>query len=228
MDPGTDRAALQAATIGALARVWIAFETSLAGVPLIDKLNRGKLRRDDYLRLLVNLRQQVIEGGRWIARAASSFDARFAELRSRFIRHAAAEHRDYLMLEADCLAAGGDVQAMRAAPKNIGSEALSGWMFHCAGQPNPVGLLGAMFVIEGLGQRLAAGWAAAIRGQLRLPEAAVTFLAYHGAGDAAHMEQFGAALALAVASDDDAAAIVKTAKVTARLYRLQLEEIDNA
>ena len=52
--------------------VWSDFDTRLDCVPILDKLNRGKFRLDDYRLLLLNLRQQVIEGSGWISRAASS------------------------------------------------------------------------------------------------------------------------------------------------------------
>jgi 3-oxoacyl-[acyl-carrier-protein] synthase-3 len=220
--PGHDR------LIRRLASVWVEFESALNKVPVIERMKRGRLRLEDYRLLLGNLRQQVIEGARWIARAASSIDTERLDLRSTFLRHAQEEHRDFLMLERDYVAAGGALEDIRSTPKNIGSEALSAWMFHRAGQPNPVDLLGAMFIIEGLGSRLAARWGEAIRRQLRLPEQAVSFLAYHGGNDDNHLEKLWRTLgdnAFTQAIED---AIVKTAKVTARLYRLQLEELGNA
>lgn len=216
-----------AATHRALAQVWIDFESGLATVPIIARLERGKLRIEDYRSLLLNLRQQVIDGSRWIARAASHIEPGHDDLRSIFTRHAATEHRDYRMLEDNYVAAGGDRAAILVAEKNIGSEALSAWMFHAASKPNPFGLLGAMFIIEGLGQRMASRWAEAIRSQLDLPAEAVSFMAYHGANDEDHMEAFDEALTLVATDDATARSIVKHARVTARLYRLQLEELDN-
>ncbi|WP_420138559.1 iron-containing redox enzyme family protein [Sphingomonas sp.] len=208
-----------------LARVWIDFESGLAQVPIIARLLSGRLRIEDYRSLLFNLRQQVVDGGRWISRAASNLSQE--DLRSLFIRHAAAEHRDYRLLEDNYVAVGGDRSTIRGGTKNIGSEALSAFMFHAASQNEPVGLLGAMFVIEGLGNRLAGPWADAIRTQLNLAEDAVSFLAYHGANDEDHLAMFDDALALAVTDAATASSIVRHAKVVARLYRLQLEELDN-
>jgi len=221
-----DPAALAAANRG-LSRVWIDLESGLATVPVIDRLLRGRLRIEDYRSLLLNLRQQVVEGGRWISRAASSLGAGHEELRSMFIRHAGAEHRDFLHLEANYIAAGGDPSLIRTTPKNIGSEALSAWMFHAASQNDPVGLLGAMFVIEGLGEKLARPWADLAQRQLGLPDAAFTFLRYHGENDGDHLDMFDRALALAVTDARIADDVVRHARVTARLYRLQLEEIDH-
>lgn len=220
------RSALEAANRG-LARVWIDLESGLATVPIVDRLLRGRLRIEDYRSLLLNLRQQVVEGGRWISRAASSLGAGHEELRSLFIRHAGAEHRDFLHLEANYVAAGGDPALIRTTPKNIGSEALSAWMFHAASQNDPVGLLGAMYVIEGLGEKLARPWADLAQRQLGLPDEAFTFLRYHGDNDGDHLDMFDRALAMAVVDQPIADDVVRHARVTARLYRLQLEEIDN-
>ncbi|MDJ0275891.1 iron-containing redox enzyme family protein [Sphingomonas sp. 2R-10] len=214
----------QVATRG-LARVWIDFESALAQVPVIARLLSGRLRVEDYRSLLFNLRQQVVDGGRWISRTASNLADE--DLRSLIIRHAAAEHRDYRLLEDNYVAAGGDREAIRGGEKNIGSQALSAFMFHAASQAEPVGMLGAMFVIEGLGQRLARPWAAMIREQTGLGDDAVSFLAYHGENDEDHMAMFDHALTIAVTDASRAAEVVRHAKVVARLYRLQLEELDN-
>jgi pyrroloquinoline quinone (PQQ) biosynthesis protein C len=210
-----------------LAQVWIDFESGLTMVPLISRLQRGKLRLEDYQAWLINLRQQVIEGSRWIARAASNIRPEYGDLQSLFTRHAATEHRDYALLEQDFMATGGDLAVIRTADKNIGSEALSAWMYHAASRENPFGLLGAMFIIEGLGQRLARPWAEAIQAQLGLADDAVRFLKYHAANDDDHFEVFDSALRIVVTDEKVSRDIVRHAKVTARLYRLQLEEINH-
>jgi hypothetical protein len=210
-----------------LARVWIEFESALVQVPVIARLLSGRFRLEDYQRLLVNLRQQVIEGSRWISRAASSITPAHEELRTMFLDHAMAEHRDFRLLEQNYVAAGGDLAVIQGAAKNIGSEALSGFMYHAAAQPDPLGLLGAMFVIEGLGSRLAGPWAKLVQDQLGLTETAVSFFKYHGENDSHHMDEFDRAIALAATDEATSDSIVKHAKVVARLYRLQLEELDH-
>ena len=210
-----------------LAQVWIDFESGLVQVPVIARLLAGRIRLEDYQRLLVNLRQQVVEGGRWISRAASNLSPAHEELRSLFVRHAVAEHRDFRLLEQNYVATGGTLEDIQNAPKNIGSEALSAFMYHAASRPDPVGLLGAMFVIEGLGERLASPWAASLKTQLKLGDDALSFLAYHGENDGGHLDMFDRALALGVSDAASAADVVRHAKVVARLYRLQLEELDN-
>jgi len=215
------------ATHRGLAQVWIDFESALVQVPVIARLTAGRLRIEDYRSLLLNLRQQVVEGSRWISRAASNLGPDHEELRSLFVRHAVAEHRDYRLLEQNYVAAGGQIEDIRTAPKNIGSEALSAFMYQAASRPDPLGMLGAMFVIEGLGEKLATPWALAIRAQLGLGEEATSFLAYHGDNDGGHLDMFDHALTLAVTSPAVSGDIVRHARIVARLYRLQLEELDN-
>lgn len=224
MDVSDETSWLEATHRG-LARVWIDFESQLGQVPVIARLQSGRLRIEDYRSLLFNLRQQVVDGGRWISRAASNLSNE--ELRSLFIRHAAAEHRDFRLLEDNYVAAGGDREAIRGGVKNIGSEALSAFMFHTASQTEPVGLLGAMFVIEGLGNRLAGPWAQSIATQLQLGNEAISFLAYHGENDSEHLAMFDHALSLVARDEASSTAVIRNARIVARLYRLQLEELDH-
>jgi 3-oxoacyl-[acyl-carrier-protein] synthase III len=220
-------AELAAVLMRRLVQVWIDFEGRLNQVPIVDKINRGKLRLEDYQLLLLNLRQQVMEGARWISRAASNITIDAFELRSMFISHAADEHRDYQMIERDFLSVGGTMEEITGAEKNLGSEALSAWMFHRASQENPFDLFGAMFIIEGLGNRMAKRWGTRIREQLGLKNEQVSFLIYHGANDATHFEKLEKAINSGLLTENLVDRIVKTAKVTARLYALQLEELGN-
>jgi hypothetical protein len=214
-----------AAVMRRLAVVWTGFEARLEATPLIRKLTRGRFELRDYQAFLVQLRQQVKDGALWMSRAASNIDEDHLELRSILMRHAVVEHRDYRLLEADYVASGGALETIRAGEKNIGSEALSAWMFHEASRPNPFGLLGAMFIIEGLGSIKATEWGGRVASRLDLAPEAVRFLLYHGENDSDHMEEFAAMVRLVGSDPATTARIVRCAEVTARLYALQIEEI---
>jgi 3-oxoacyl-[acyl-carrier-protein] synthase III len=230
MPPAMDTTATTAATepvsallLRQLTLVWLEFERQLQSVPLIQKLNRGEFTLEDYKALLRNLRPQVVEGARWIARAASNMtDFR---LRSTFIGHAQDEHRDFQMLERNYVSVGGELEDIVNAEKNIGSEALSAFIFHRASHENPVDLIGSMVVIEGLGNKMAGKWADQIQRSLQLQKEQISFLGYHAANDEAHIGKLDALLQADWLTIDLARRIVKTAQVTARLYLLQLEEI---
>lgn len=212
-------------TLLELARVWTGFERQVRATPPVRRIESGTATVADYRRLLLNLRQQVVDGGRWISRAASNFSVDLFELRSAAIKHAADEHRDYQLLERDYCAVGGDLADIRSGRPNVGSRALSGYMFHQASQPDPVDLLGAMFVIEGLGTALALGWARMLQEHLGLTDGQVGFLLYHGEADDEHFAELAHLLRTAVKDRATGERIVRTAEVVARLYALQLEEV---
>ncbi|MEN9222324.1 MAG: iron-containing redox enzyme family protein, partial [Thermostichus sp. BF3_bins_97] len=206
-----------------LTLVWLDFERHLQTVPLVRKLNRGEFTIEDYQALLRNLRPQVVEGARWIARAASNM-VDFS-MRSLFIGHAQDEHRDYQMLECNYVSVGGRLEDIVQAEKNIGSEALSAFIFHQASRENPIDLIGSMFIIEGLGNRMAGQWADQIQRILSLRRDQVSFLAYHSDNDEGHLAKIEALLQANWMTAELSQRIVRTAQITARLYLLQLQEI---
>ena len=210
-----------------LLRVWLGFERDLSTVPLLRRIDLGTYTVEDHLCLLRNLRQQVIEGSRWITRTASSFDRNHAEIRSTIISHAVDEHRDYELLEKDYVASGGDLNDILGMERNIGSEALHGFLMHRSSRPNPVDLLGAMWIIEGLGEKMARSWAERIQELTGLGENSTRFMTYHGHNDGDHMERFYDMLDEVCVDDPTVRSIIKTSRVVARLYRLQLEEVDH-
>ncbi|HEY0937966.1 MAG TPA: iron-containing redox enzyme family protein, partial [Trebonia sp.] len=225
--PSDDDSPAVTRAFGELAGVWADLQRSLARVPVIRRIEDGSATLEDYRRLLLNLRQQVVDGGRWISLAAANFSAELFWLRSAAIRHAADEHRDYQLLERDFAAVGGDPRVMAATSPNVGSAALSAFVFHRAGQPDPVDLLGALFVIEGLGLRKAAGWAGRLAESLGLRDDQLSFLRYHAVGDAEHFQLLTGALRSGLLDEAALTRIAATARVTARLYALQLEELDH-
>jgi 3-oxoacyl-[acyl-carrier-protein] synthase-3 len=210
-----------------LAMVWAGFETQLSRVPIVRRIESRSATLEDYRSLLYNLRQQVKEGARWITRAASNLTAEYADLRAEFIEHAAEEQLDFRMLDEDFVAVGGDRTRIESGVKNPGSEALSAFMFNQANRENPFDLLGAMYIIEGLGANKATRWVELIRDHLELSEGHVRFLAYHGGADEEHTNKMFEILRSDLITRDIAESIVHTARVVARLYALQLEEVDN-
>ena len=226
-DIKTTGAEIEEGLVRQLARVWIDFESQLNNVPIVKKIREGRLTVADYRELLFNLRQQVIDGSRWISRAASNLTTENFPIRSAFIGHSSDEHRDFEMLERDYASVGGNVEDIRAGTKNIGSTALSEFILGRASRENPFDLIGAMFIIEGLGRRVASRWARMILEQLELEESQVSFLMYHSESDDVHFERLDRAVQSGILTPEVVESVVKTAKVTARLYRLQLEEIGN-
>jgi 3-oxoacyl-[acyl-carrier-protein] synthase III len=210
-----------------LAFVWQEFDARISAVPLIQKLEQGHFTLDDYKTLLINLRQQVAEGGRWLSRAASSMETPLFPIRSALIGHAHDEHRDYLMLEQMYCNVGGQLEDIQSRPRNVGSDALTAYMFHESTKTNPLQLFGAMFLIEGIGNNKAGLWGNLIKDQLDLRDEDIIFMSYHAEHDDEHFDKLRFVLSLPEITQPVAQSIVKTAKVVGRLYCLQLEELDN-
>ncbi|WP_394970392.1 3-oxoacyl-[acyl-carrier-protein] synthase III C-terminal domain-containing protein [uncultured Croceitalea sp.] len=225
----TEGKPIQEWLVRGLTSVWVDFENDLRTVPIIKKIYNGTITLEDYRLLLLNLRQQVVDGSQWIARAASNVSMEYFDVRSSFISHSRDEHRDYQMLERNYINCGGIKDDLYQGEKNVGSEALSAFMFHTASQPNPFALLGAMFIIEGLGNRIAGKWGRAVQQLLNLNDDQVSFFTYHEISDSNenHFERFENAINSDALTQDLAKKILKTAKVVAKLYRMQLAEIGN-
>jgi hypothetical protein len=214
-------------TLRRLIRAWFDFERRLAQVPIVQRLDLGQFTLNDYQNLLLNLRPQVVEGARWISRCASSFDRDNADVRSVIIGHAQDEHRDYEVLESDYVKSGGNLETLQAQIRNPGSEALHCFLMYRASQPNPVELLGAMWIIEGLGEKMANDWANRIEELIGDTTEYTHFLRYHGDNDDSHMEKLYGLIDRVITSQAVADRVVRTAKVVGRLYAMQLEEIED-
>ncbi len=214
-------------TLRRLIRVWFDFERRLAKVPIVKRLDLGQFNLEDYQALLLNLRPQVVEGARWISRCASSFDRDYADVRSVIIGHAQDEHRDYEMLESDFVISGGDLDTLQSQSRNPGSEALHCFLMYRASQPNPVDLIGAMWIIEGLGEKMANDWADRVEELIGETEKYTRFIRYHSENDDSHMDKLYGLIDRVCIDQQVADKIVSTAKVVGRLYAMQLEEIEN-
>ncbi len=225
----TEGKPLQEWLVRGLTSVWVDFENDLRTVPIIKKIYNGTITLEDYRLLLLNLRQQVVDGSQWIARAASNVSMEYFDVRSSFISHSRDEHCDYQMLEKNYINCGGMKDDLYQGEKNVGSEALSAFMFHTASQPNPFALLGAIFIIEGLGNRIAGKWGRAVQQLLNLNDDQVSFFTYHEISDSNenHFERFENAINSDALTQDLAKKILKTAKIVAKLYHMQLAEIGN-
>jgi len=210
-----------------LLQVWLNFDLALSKVPIVQRLEQERLSLEDYQHLLVNLRQQVIEGARWITRGASSFEREFVDVRSNIISHAKEEHKDYLLLEKDYVATGGDLVVIQSGSKNVGTEALHSFLMYRASLPNPIDLVGARWIIEGLGNKMATKWSKAIDNQFSFDRSISTFMSFHGKNDEKHMAELYELIDRVCQSEKDVTAITQSAKVVAKLYQLQLEEVDN-
>lgn len=211
----------------ALAEVWYEFDQQLKNTDIVSSIESKSVTKDQYLSYLRNMRQQVSQGARWITRAASSMENSHVLLRNALISHAKEEHQDFIMLEKDYVKMGGQLEDIQSQPMNIGSEALSCFIMSEASKPNPVGIFGATFIIEGLGSHKAAMWSQCIQEALDVGKDSVSFLYYHGVADEDHYDNLVKVLTSPFITAEAAVQARRIAKIVGRLYALQLQELDN-
>lgn len=214
--------------IADIAVVWHDFQSRLRRTPLLHRITTGKFTRDDYLAWMSAWIPQVRYGSVWMRRALEQLREPYLELRSLIEAHARDEQDDYMILWDDYKSAGGTASHLEALQRNAGGEALNAFMMARAQDINPVDLLGAIYIIEGTGQRVIPQLLPQLRAQLGLPEKAFRFLRYHGSNDEAHLERWLRAVEMVLAHDRDGrahAAIVRTARAVAELYLMQFEAV---
>jgi 3-oxoacyl-[acyl-carrier-protein] synthase-3 len=214
--------------IGELAEVWHDFQSRLRRTPILRRVTTEQFTPEDYLSWMSAWIPQVRFGSHWMRTALEQLREPYLELRSLIEAHARDEQDDYMILWEDYKLAGGPAQSLETLQRNAGGEALNAFMFARAAQPNPVDLLGAIYIIEGTGQRVIPQLLPQLRAQLSLPERAFRFLRYHGTNDEAHLARWLRAVELVLAHDHDGrarAGIVQTARAVAELYILQFKGV---
>jgi 3-oxoacyl-[acyl-carrier-protein] synthase-3 len=169
---------------------------------------------------------QVREGSRWMLTAANNLDTRYAALTALVTKHAGEERNDFKILFEDYRLAGGTAGTIEELRRNPGGEALNAYMHALASEPTPLGLLGAIYIIEGTGQRIIPALLPLLREQLDLPAQAFRFLSYHGENDASHLSRWLSAVEMAVQLKPGCEQLIlDVARHTAELYVLQMEHV---
>jgi 3-oxoacyl-[acyl-carrier-protein] synthase III len=207
-----------------LAEVWHDYRSRAWRTPIVSSVTRGQLTQAHMLRWMEDWIPQVRQGSVWMRKAVGRLDERYSGLRELVTAHAADEQFDFRILFDDYRHAGGRASSIDELRRNPGGEALNSYLHACAERPNPVGLLGAIYVIEGTGQRIVPALLPEIRRQLHLPLEAVRFLHYHGENDVNHLARWlrCAKIALEVGGEAAVRDIVATSRNTAELYLMQL------
>ena len=214
-------------TLLELAEIWHQFRSQIWRTPLVAKINAGQLTPSDYVRWMAQWIPQVREGSLWMRTAVAHLDEPYQGLAELITEHANDEQLDFQILFEDYQAAGGTLLNINELRRNAGGEALNSYMYRQASQPNPLGLLGGIYIIEGTGQRIVPWLLPGLKQQLNLPERCYRFLKYHGENDEQHLARWllGLQFALEVGGAATQREIVRTARDVAWLYQLQMEHI---
>lgn len=204
-----------------LMAVWHEYRSQVFRTELARAIMAGTVTLPDYLAWMESWIPQVREGSLWMRRAVSSMGPRFRELSALVQTHAGEEQLDWQVLYHDYRNAGGTLPAERLG-RNPGGEALNAFMHAYASRPDPVGLLGGIYIIEGSGQRIVPTLLPKLKEHLGVSSSVLKFIEYHGENDQAHMLRWLQAVKT-VAEIEPAAMdeIVRVAGTVAALYLQQ-------
>ncbi|MEG0046468.1 MAG: beta-ketoacyl-ACP synthase III [Comamonas sp.] len=211
-----------------LASIWQDYRSNVWRTPLLRRIRTRELQSGDYVRWMSHWIPQVREGSLWMREGAASLTGDYATLASLIDLHAGEEQNDFKILHSDYLKAGGTETNISKLRRNPGGEALNAYLHGLAATPNPIGLLGAIYIIEGTGQRIVPSLLPLLRAALPLPPDAFRFLEYHGANDENHLERWLIAVQMALDLDTEGTAqqaILQTARHTAAMYLMQFQHV---
>ncbi|WP_278483274.1 iron-containing redox enzyme family protein [Achromobacter insolitus] len=211
-----------------LAAIWHDYRSRVWRTPVVRRLRNREFQTDDYLNWMENWIPQVREGSKWMREGAASLTEQYAPLAALIDTHAGEEQNDFQILFQDYRNAGGAVEDIDALRRNPGGEALNAYLHGLAATRDPIGLLGAIYIIEGTGQRIVPALLPLLKASLKLPPDAFRFLEYHGHNDEHHLARWLSAVELALDCDEDGRAeqrIVDTARRTAALYLMQFHHV---
>jgi 3-oxoacyl-[acyl-carrier-protein] synthase-3 len=211
-----------------LAGVWHGFRSEFWRTPLVRRIVQGRMSPDDYLAWMACWIPQVREGSLWMREAVRNTGAPYERLVELIRAHADDEQHDFRVLFDDYRAAGGTAMGVEDLRRNPGGDALNSYMHAAAAQPNPIGLLGGIYIIEGTGQRIIPSLLPRLRRQLQLPESAYRFLRYHGENDVQHLARWMDAVTHVLDQDPEGDAgdrIIATARDVAALYVMQARHV---
>lgn len=201
--------------------VWHDYRSAVFRTPLVSSLMDGAFGIADYRAWMEAWIPQVREGSLWMRCAVSSMGSQYRDLAALVQLHAGEEQLDWQVLYQDYCHAGGNLPAENLR-RNPGGEALNAFMHAYAARPDPVGLLGGIYIIEGTGQRIVPTLLPRLKQVLGLKPELLRFVEYHGENDQAHMLRWlGAVKLVADIRPDAMREIVRVAATVAALYLQQ-------
>lgn len=207
-----------------LSSIWHDYRSRAWRTNLLNRIRSADFSRADYVRWMSSWIPQVRQGTQWMRAAAARLDPKFAALTELMRTHATDEQFDYQVLFEDYRRAGGIESDIDSLRRNPGGEALNAYLHRLANDSNALGLLGAIYVIEGTGQRIVPALLPLLRKLDDIPQSALQFLTYHGENDTSHLQRWLQAVEIALTIDPACArSIIEVARTTADLYLLQME-----
>ena len=152
--------------------------------------------------------------------------ASHSELARYLLHHAEEEQGHDAWALEDLADLGVSADAALAMDPVPSCRALVGYVHFLAGDTNPIGLFGWMYVLEAVGKDLGTIVGQALRDAMpHGSEGAVRFVARHGEADADHAEDLARQIEAHVERPEDHKAILDAGEVVAGLYLRMFREL---
>lgn len=161
---------------------------------------------------------------RFLAAAASRFGLDREPLRRRFLQHAQEEFGHEMLALHDLETVGAPRAETLATEPLVPTAALVAFHYFQAERGDPIGLLGTIFALEGLGQDAGPRVVETLKA-FGLPRGAVTFIATHGELDVDHMVEARKMIEKHVSTAAEERAVTYCARAAFELYTLMFDAI---
>lgn len=190
---------------------------ALQSAPIIQACLRGEVSLPSYVAFLTEAFHHVRHTVPLLRACKAALPAGREWLRGPLDEYIAEEagHDEWIL--DDLRACGVDPQAVREGQPGLATELMVAYAYDQIHRRNPLAFFGMVHVLEGTSVALALLAADRIQQQLRLPDAAFSYLRSHGSLDQEHVQHFQQ-LMDRVEDPQDQADIVHAARVFFRLY----------
>ena len=162
----------------------------LTSSPIIKRCFEGEISVDDYVKFLAQAYHHV----KHTVPLLMNVGAKLPESKE-WLREAVAEyieeelgHQEWIL--NDIAACGLDKEIVRHSKPNFTTELMVSYAYDSVNRTSPLMFFGMVHVLEGTSIALADNAADVIKGKLKLPQSAFSYLRSHGALDIEHVKFF--------------------------------------
>lgn len=190
---------------------------SMFEIPFIQRGVRGELSLESYIAFLTQAYHHVKHTTPLLMACGFRVPHEMEWLRDAIAHYIEEElgHQEWIL--NDIAVCGGDAEAVRHGTPGVPAELMCAYAYDIVQRRNPVGFLGMVLVLEGTSVELAIKAAKATQENLKLPDAAFTYLNSHGSLDVSHM-QFYQSLVNRLTVEEHCRFVIHTAKIFYKLY----------
>lgn len=200
---------------------------ALTSDPSFLRFLHGDVPREAYAMFLRETYHLSRHTSRFLSAAVSRMTDEQDQLRSRYMHHALEEDGHHKFALKDLRNLGFEESFATESHPLAGTEAIISFHYYLAHIGNPVSIMGAVMVFEGLAESMAGTAAKSMREKHDLEKSAVTFLHTHAHFDIEHMKDARLVLDTLISSEKDKEEIIDVARKMYKFYQMNFENILN-